>query len=194
MKIGRMRSGQPGEEDMTGENDMTGGTGMGSRKKRTEMMIKIREVLKTGYPPGYEYRQECRAAVILFGIGIIPGLDFFRKLYRVFGEVVRVENGRIIPTGLEAEPFAWLVQGQEGMFAPFFLFLAAMSVYHYFYYYRGAKSIYLMRRLPERRTMIKSCIWGPALCMAAGAVLMAALRLLYYLIYLLIIPAQCLPG
>ncbi|MDE7223066.1 MAG: hypothetical protein K2O34_04715, partial [Acetatifactor sp.] len=86
-----------------------------------------------------------------------------------------------------------LVTGHWGLYVPFVLFLAATMVYHYFYYRRETKSIYLMHRLPRRSVMFASCIKGPLLGMAIGAVALAALYLLYYAIYLLAIPRECLP-
>lgn len=145
-----------------------------------------------GYPPGYRFIPEWKMGGILFGFGVIFSFRFFAELYDAYMDLVIYEQGHVVRVleGAVARPFLLLVEGRR--FVPFFLFQAAMAVYHYFYYYQGAKTIYLMRRLPKRGTMIKSCVLGPFLCMGAGAAVAVALHLLYYFIYLLVIPGECL--
>ena len=158
-------------------------------------MMKMKKQFETGYPPGYDCRQEWLAAGFLFGIGVVLSFHFFEELYHAYNELIWIdmESGRRILEGAVARPFMRLMEGRLEMFVPFFLLFGTMAIYHYFYYYHGAKSIYLMRRLPKRGTMIKSCIQGPLLCMGAGVAVMAVLYLLYYFVYLLVIPAECLP-
>lgn len=74
-------------------------------------------------------------------------------------------------------------------YIPFSLFLIVMAFYHYSYYYRGTKSIYLMRRLPAKGVLPASCVREPLFGMAAGAAVFGLLELLYYGIYLLAVPS-----
>ena len=65
-------------------------------------------------------------------------------------------------------------------------------IYHYSYYRQGSKSIYLMRRLPNRFELHRRCLTLPLL--AAAVCLLTAILLLmgYYGIYLVFTPRQCL--
>lgn len=146
------------------------------------------------FPPGYEYEKERNSAVLLFGIGAGLSLQFFGRLYQA-AEALYEYTGRerVLREDAEAASFGQLVTGHWGLYVPLVLFLAAMVLYHYIYYYRETRSIYLMRRLPGRGAILKSCVTGPFLGLGAAAVMAALLYLLYYGMYLLVIPGECLP-
>ncbi len=63
---------------------------------------------------------------------------------------------------------------------------------HYASFYQGSKSIYLMRRLPNRWELHKRCLALPIMGAAAALLLGFLLLLLYFWIYLLRTPAPCL--
>lgn len=161
-------------------------------------MIKKLWESKHLFPPGYEYRGERNAAVLLLITGMAYSLRFFGRLYRALGELYVYADGtwklrREIPEEGRRFFFGQLTEGNWKFCLPFFLFLSVMTIFHYAYYYRGTRSIYLMRRLPGRWEILKSCACGPALGIAFGAVCMAVLQLLYYVIYLFVIPAPYRP-
>ncbi|WP_276951718.1 hypothetical protein [Acetatifactor muris] len=147
------------------------------------------------FPPGYPYEEERKMTLFLLGLGSALSLRFFGSLHNASESLYYVDRirGRTVRPGALAESFLELAWGYAGMFLPLYLFLGGMMLYHYFYYYRDCRSIYLMRRLPERGELWKSCVRAPLLGMAAGAVVMAALFLLYYGSYRLLIPAECMP-
>ena len=77
-----------------------------------------------------------------------------------------------------------------------FLFVAlcmpAVALFHYLYHYQGSKSIYLMRRLPQRWELLRRCIVLPV-CGALIALLCGILTtLLWAGIYLLATPRELL--
>lgn len=151
------------------------------------------------FPPGYEYRGERNAAALL--LLLAAAYSFFRflgALCRALGELYVYADGKwmLRQEMLEAGGsicFKQLAEGNWRLCLPFFLFLPAMAAVHYAFYYRGAKSIYLMRRLPGRLELIKSCAGAPVLGGIFGAACMAALQTLYYVIYLLAVPAAYRP-
>lgn len=149
------------------------------------------------FPPGYgyEYEQERNSALLLLGIGAGLSLSFFGNLYRAVGVLYYEyeKHRQVLRETAVAASFGHLVAGHWVFYVPFVLFLTVMMIYHYFYYYRETKSIYLMRRLPQRGVLFKSCVKGPLLGLGIGAMALAGLYLLYYGIYLLVIPAECLP-
>lgn len=84
----------------------------------------------------------------------------------------------------------------EGLFLMGYLESVAillMSIYYYLYHHQGSKMMYLMKRLPDKWEVHRRCWTLPI----AGAVLMAAwmmiLKMIYYAIYILYTPSQCLP-
>ena len=161
-------------------------------------MTTLKKMLKEPeafFPPGYLYREERTAAGILLGTGMLCSLRFFDRLHVAVEELYYVDRirGRTLRPGEVADPFLTLAGNCVFFFLPLYLFLAAMMIYHYFYYHRETKSIYLVRRLPEKGFLGKSCVQMPLLGMGAGMVVMIVLFLLYYGIYLLSIPAECMP-
>lgn len=67
------------------------------------------------------------------------------------------------------------------------------TIFHYMYHYDGSKMMYLMRRLPDKWDVHRRCWTLPI----AGVVLMVAwmfvLKMIYYAVYILCTPSQCLP-
>lgn len=150
---------------------------------------RARRNLGRWYPAGYEYKWELGLAAGLAGIGFCGSLRFFEELYREMQRLYcHVEGERSLRKGVIAASFTGLTDWYWFPWLPALVFLAAMPLYHCFYYHRDTKSIYVMRRLPHRGILFKSCVQGPLL--AAGAVLgvAALLYLLYFGIYLLSVP------
>lgn len=152
---------------------------------------------ESGFPPGYEYwERERNGAVFLLAIGAVLSLRFFGRLYQmVKGMYLYVGKERVLREDAREMliPFSGLMQGHWRLYVPLLLFLAAMVLFRYLYYFRETRSIYLMRRLPVRGVLMASCLWGPLFGMAAGAAVFGLLQLLYYGIYLLALPQGCFP-
>jgi len=152
------------------------------------------------YPPGYEYRRELKTFAWLAGAAFAVSLHYYVSLkwaadllydYDVHGE-------KILNTGRVALSFLEIVrrEAQSGYLYGFFIpvfFLAAMAAYHYVYYYRDTKSIYLMRRLPERGTVLKSCLAGPFFTAGVLLALISVWGLVCMGFYFLTIPGDCWP-
>lgn len=142
------------------------------------------------FPPGYEYRPELKTAGFLWGGTVcVSGLYFFPNLYRAIEHLSKYEfyvgyKGEL-PGRVRIEVFEELVEWYWALWLPVFLFWAAMLLCHYLYYYRDTRSIYVMRRLPQRRVIFRSCVPGPALgaCMAlvTAVLLYSAYHSLYCL-------------
>ena len=74
------------------------------------------------------------------------------------------------------------------------LLTLASTVLLYSSYYQGSRSIYLMRRLPDGRSLLRRQIWSVplrvmGLLLLLGVVLLAAT----WLVWRFVTPAQCLP-
>lgn len=147
------------------------------------------------FPPGYGYREEIKAAWLLRGLTVfISGLHFFTNLNRALARLRLYEYymgfGEELPEGIRVEAFAEVAGWYWALWLPVFCFWAVMPLCHYLYYYRGTRSIYVMRRLPRRGVTLGSCVPGPAL--GAGVSLVAALLLYlsYYGVYCLFMTAK----
>jgi uncharacterized membrane protein YqhA len=72
------------------------------------------------------------------------------------------------------------------------LCMLALIVYHYAYHYQGSKSIYLMKRLPNRWEMHRRCITLPLLAALICLIAAIAFLLIYFGIYMVFTPKECL--
>jgi len=73
------------------------------------------------------------------------------------------------------------------------LIMTGFAVYHYAYHWQGSKSIYLMRRLPDRWELHRRCLAQPLFAILLCAVIALLLLTAYYALYTTATPAQCLP-
>lgn len=105
-------------------------------------------------------------------------------------------NGRLVLgliAGAKMAPYRSLIGTSLRLF-PLFWGAMALEVFSAYRYHKtGSRSIYLMRRLPDKWELHRRC-WGRPLIYTAGSlVLMGVILLFWYLMYLLITPAGCLP-
>lgn len=161
------------------------------RARKRGMMEKR---LAKWYPPGYEWREELISAAILLGLAFFLSWRYlFRLGQTVQGLYIFYRGERVLRPDAVAKSFTELVQGSFlGFYLPF-VFLAVMIVWHYVCYWRHTKSIYVMRRLPKRGVVFRSCVKGPVLCAVMLALMAVVLWGLYLGLYWLAIPAECMP-
>lgn len=146
------------------------------------------------FPPGYDYEKEQNTAFFLFGFGVVLSFEYYWRLYQAVEDLYLHRDGKLIlRENALAEPFEHLLSRQWMFFMPFFLFLLAMAINHYLYYHSAGGCLNLMRRLPGRDVLLKSCAQVSVFLMIAGTLLIEFLYLLYYIVYLLMMPSQCLP-
>ncbi len=152
------------------------------------------------FPPGYEYRTELGLAGALWGTAAgVSAVGFAAKLYYAIDKLyqsVPMADGayrRMLREGARVEAFAELMQWHWALWVPALVFLTALPWLHYSYYCRETRSIYVMRRLPQRGTVLRSCVLGPVLGIGIAIVTAAVLYALYYGIYCLGVPPECMP-
>lgn len=152
------------------------------------------------FPPGYAYDTELKIGMYLWLIGIAYSLRFFadyRKAYQslfvwrqmtgaLYAEYVLREDAKITP---------FLELFTQGMlfFVPLVLVLLAIIGVHYMYYRQGSKSIYLMRRLPDKKLLHRTCLAAPLLGIVLILATIGVLAGIYYCVYILVTPQICLP-
>lgn len=79
------------------------------------------------------------------------------------------------------------------VFFPFLLLAIAaviLAVTNYTSFWRGSKSVYLMRRLPDRREFSRRCLALPLLLLAACVILVLLLTLIFYGVYIHLTPEE----
>ena len=149
-------------------------------------------------PAGVDGRGTFRGVAWLLGaaMGLTLSVPFRYialrgELYDWTGTGERV----LIPERVMA-PFYEVLGGALWGFGILALCLAALAVRQYLFHWQGgSRSIYLMRRLPDRWELHRRCLTLPALGAAGGVLAAGALVLLYYGLYRLATPAECLqPG
>ncbi len=116
----------------------------------------------------------------------------YADLHRMlFGPKGRLLPGAFMPRFSElmmGEGLQWSMLG----YGILVIFLLALIPVNYSSFYRGSKSIYLMRRLPHRWELPKRCLTLPLLSAGGSLAIMGLVTLIYYVMYLLITPKACL--
>ncbi|GAU78363.1 hypothetical protein [Fusibacter sp. 3D3] len=144
-------------------------------------------------PMGIDYRQEMKWICIglcistLYSFGFLFSLsNYYHALFTTINQKRVLIKGAFMPDFVEV-----LGQHLIGFFIVS-LCMIALVIYHYFYHYQDSKSIYLMRRLPNRWALLKRCVSLP-LFSVLTAILMALFLLLFYFgIYFWVTPEACM--
>lgn len=159
------------------------------------------------FPPGYDGGREFKRICILYGFAVVWSFQFFFRYYNAYKDLfydastmmlspkysgMGLKNGDLLP-GVKIVPFGEILSGSMLFFVPLILTLLTAGVMHYLYYSQGGRTILLIRRLPDRKYLWKTCGLGTVLGLAVSLVTMGALLGLYYWIYMTVTPAVCLP-
>ena len=109
---------------------------------------------------------------------------------------IRSGSVRMLDPNAVMAPFAELVSGCFVGFGVLAVIMPFLAGYHYSRHYSGgSRSIYTMRRLPDRGELHKRCLALPAAALLSAAVVSFALIGLYYIMYIAKTPAAYLaPG
>ena len=153
------------------------------------------EFLKRNSPPGTDLKQEWW--VFLIGNIVSVFISFFAFLDKYMEARDRLFtyeiDKRVLIEGARIAPFSDLL---GGYFWGFFLvacFLLGYVIYHYSYFRQGSMSIYLMKRLPNKRELHRRALTVPCLAVLATVGIAIVAILFYYIIYILATPKVCLP-
>lgn len=145
-------------------------------------------------PLGLEADKERRLLLYSLAAGAVWSVLLFLSSYAeayssLFNQNIRnqIREGAMMPEFFE------ILAGTERVFLLVFAAMPLWALYHYTYHLNGSKPIYLMRRLPERWELHRRCLALPAVGMVSALAFQGILGSLYYLIYILITPRQCLP-
>lgn len=114
--------------------------------------------------------------------------DAYHRLYSITASGVRYLRGdAMMPDFME------ILGGSLLGFPSIALVLMIVIVLNYASFHQGSKSIYLMKRLPDRFELHRRCILLPAVGMAGSLAAAGILLMIYFAVYMLVTPDRCLP-
>ncbi len=80
--------------------------------------------------------------------------------------------------------FGEMMENRYYLFIMIALLMAALAVYNYKYHFQGSKSIYLMRRLPDKGNLTRRCLTLPLLGILTCIILAVIVTGLCYWVYM----------
>lgn len=142
-------------------------------------------------PPGMELRLMRNYWITSTCLGFLSSVWLY---FSSLEDYVRMAKGLYTPVyGAEfaGVPDFVDVLGSSLIFFPLFaLGSLFFIVYHYSYHFRGSKSIYLMRRLPDRWELHRRCLTLPIAMAVFFLLLGFIMLLLFFWAYFAAVPAQ----
>lgn len=160
------------------------------------MVICMEEYFIKNLPPGMNLAEErnfVKIGLVLSGlISFLDVIVYFTELSNLY----QYRAGRrILDVTRKMSDFAEIFQRFPIGFAILAVCMLGFAVYHYVYYYRGSKSIYLMRRLPNRWEIHRRAWSYPLRVILLCVLCVVVLFWLYFGLYLWITPNECIvPG
>jgi len=127
------------------------------------------------------------ASLIYSGLFLVRFADACGGLYEYKGV------DRVLMEGAKMERFGVLLGNGLVGFAITAVVMLLFSIYHYLYHFQDCRSIYLMRRLPNRWELPRRCLTLPLAAAVLSLVSAAVLMGFYFGIYLVFTPKGCLP-
>lgn len=100
---------------------------------------------------------------------------------------------RVLISGVLVPPFPQVLGNALTGFAALALCMPVAAALHYAWHWQGSKSIYLMRRLPQRRELWRRCLAGPLVGAACCALAAGLALLLFFMVYRFQTPEGHLP-
>lgn len=144
-------------------------------------------------PPGMDKKRERGCYIFLLLLAVARSCYFFDKLRWELAKLYIEYGGyREYRHDVMMVDFYRLLNGNFLLFGAVILYCVGTMVFRFWYYYQGSKSIYLMRRLPDRSVLIRSCVETPLKRILLSLVVVAGLLLIFYLVYWIATPEQYL--
>lgn len=150
-------------------------------------------------PAGFDAEGE-KSGIILGLVGassfsiIYYSIKFNNALDMLYTSAEPGYKKTLIP-GAQMADFSEIFRFSMAGFLLMVFCMIALAIAHYNYHFRGSKSIYLMKRLPDRRDFLRRCITVPLTVTLICIALSLFLTVIYFWIYMNLTPADCLvPG
>ena len=129
------------------------------------------------------------SAAVVFS-AVIYCINLFDSLALLYYNDV---NGqRQLYENVYMEEFSVLRSGVFYVFLILLALLIACIIYNFLLHYQGSKSIFTMRRVPDKLELYRRCISLPLIFIVLILVSIAVLNFVYYFFYILVTPEKCL--
>lgn len=144
-------------------------------------------------PPGVNLNQELGWFAGGIGVSLLYSLGFLIRYGNEYESLFSWDGlAKVLNTSAVMPDFVQILGGSLNGFLVLALCMAAVAAYHYSYHYQGSKSIYLMRRLPDRWELPRRCLTMPLMGILACLCVALLLLLIYYGVYMAFTPRACL--
>lgn len=148
------------------------------------------------FPPGMNTNFERQFVVGLWVCSLIFSLTIFMgnyfnarsNLFAYYGG----NNTSVMRPDAEMQPFGALAERTMIGFTALILCMVGFAIYHYMYHKQGSKSIYLMRRLPDKGELHRRCLTVPIAVSLLAAVTVVILVIIYIAVYIFATPKGCI--
>jgi hypothetical protein len=126
----------------------------------------------------------------LYSLGFFMSLDkSISSLYDLWG------SKKVLAADRYIDDFCEIIRGKFRLFGIFAIIMLALCLMHYLSHFSGSRSIYLMRRLPQRWELLKRCVTVPLMGIVLCVILMVILTAIYFGAYMVFTPkGHILPG
>lgn len=154
------------------------------------MKIKIEKYA----PPGFNVKMETGWIIMGYVLSVLYScIAFMFKFFLEYRRFFRNDYGIYteIPSGVMPS-CAHLLEGIFFGFWVLVVILFVVCVLHYVYYFVGAKSIYTMKRLPNRLELLKRNLTIPFMCIVIILITVFLLIVIYYVFYMAVAPKNCI--
>lgn len=154
------------------------------------------ESLSRLFPMGWPWQNEIMLTAAALGLSALTAMGLFlsrltpalNALYeRTFQDELMLVPGRLVP------PYPQIFGNALLGFGLVALCLILLPIGHFLWHRWGARSDYLMRRLPRRQELAKRCITGSALLLVITVLMGLVMFGLLFLWYQAATPAGHLP-
>lgn len=136
-------------------------------------------------PLGMEGKKVRNWFTLALGVGMGYSVRFLFRLMNARSELYVWQGGRrVLPAGAALPPFVELLEGSFLLLAVAAACMPLAALGLYGYHYLEGRSIYTMRRLPNRWELWRRCLTLPAWTALACGLAVPVLTGLYALIYL----------
>jgi len=157
--------------------------------------MNLKNKLAEFFPPGADIENPC----YFFLTGLLISTIYSSILFfsRLAVETRELYEYAYVAGTLRSDAvmtdFSVLCESGDAGFAILFLTMPFFIINFYSYFYRGGRPIYVMKRIPSASELHRRCLVLPIAAMLTCAVLSAVLTVLYFAVYLIAVPNECIP-
>lgn len=153
------------------------------------MTDKIHKII----PVGIKAENEIWLFASMLLLGIVRAMTFFIVYSTAYYSLFEARDGELyLIEGRYMKPFEEIINGCfDGFVIGCFVFFF-LIIYHYGYHYKDSKSIYTMKRLPNKSELHIRCLSLPIIGIISSLLLSFLLLIIFNIYYNTKTPPQCI--